>query len=493
MSITFRLSTALVTAVLVALGVYALVAVENEEDELLTAGEREARLLSRSLQVSFENALRDSQTSDIRETLERIELLDPEVDIWVFDLKGNLLAQSQMTREDYSSELDFLENAKRIDGTTFRIVQLDQHPRDGDDERLLIATPLRSDQGEHIGGMVLGRSLSLVTQDLKSTRLSFFALMATIGLLSVLVAILLGRWLVGKPMRQLLAALARAREGDWTPGLSLRRSDEFGILAQEFNLLLEALAQARSERDQSEAKRRDLERTLEHADKLITVGQLSARFAHEIGSPLQVLVGRAQAISQIPDISEKVARHSRIIAEQGERISTIVRELLSWARPAPSKPLPVDPRAEVKAIHELLELEARRRHIRIYEAFDANLPEGPLIACRPGQLQQIIFNLVKNSLSATPEGGTITLGLALSSQPGWLVLSVSDTGSGVSEEHRARLFEPFFSAIQGGVGIGLSIVRAIASEHGATVELTSEPGTSGSCFTVNWPLLEGVP
>jgi signal transduction histidine kinase len=268
--------------------------------------------------------------------------------------------------------------------------------------------------------------------------------------------------------------------------LPLARGDEIGLVAREFSRLLSALEEAERKREREEALRREAERTLEHADKLITVGRLSARFAHEIGSPLQVLVGRAQAISESPEASDKVKRHATLIAEQGHRIVQIVRDLLAWTRP-PGAPVPTRVQAEVRAITTLLELEAKRRNVALRERFDA--AEDLVVACRRGQIQQVVFNLVKNALAATPEGGEVVV--AIRREGDELVLGVEDSGPGIPPEVLARLFEPFFSTRldDGGIGLGLTVVRGIVDEHGGKVEVFSREG-GGSRFVVRWPLFE---
>lgn len=479
MRIVPRLTLALAATGVLALTIYAAVALSTEEGDLRAAVAREMKLLARSLQVAIENALRDDQARDIAETLTRLEVVEPDVDIAVHDLQGHVRSASSGARTGTAVEDEVVRQALRDNAMVVRFLP------EGGLDRLLVATPLRTDEGALIGGLSLGKPLDTLTSDLSRTRLAVLVLVAAFAGSALVVGLALGRWFVGRPLERLLRAMERARGGDLHPGLPMARPDEIGLVAREFSRLLGALEVAQREREREEALRREAERTLEHADKLITVGRLSARFAHEIGSPLQVLVGRAQAITETAGVPDKVARHASLIAEQGHRIVQIVRDLLAWTRP-PGAPVPTRVSREVHAITTLLELEAKRRSVALRERIDA---DEVVVACRPGQLQQVVFNLVKNALAATPEGGDVCVVIAREGAE--VVLAVEDTGPGIPPEVLARLFEPFFSTRldDGGVGLGLTVVRGIVDEHGGKVEVGAREG-GGSRFLVRWPIFE---
>src|SRR5262249_4694383 len=158
----------------------------------------------------------------------------------------------------------------------------------------------------------------------------------------------------------------------------------------EFNAMMRELTREREELVAAAESREALEMQLQRLDKLATIGELSAGLAHEIGSPLQVLHGRARAIATPGDLPAQIVRSGRVTEKQSDRIARIVEQLLTLARRKPAQMAEVDPRAAVAPILELMAIEARRRRIDLqFEAADA-LPHiwGDL-----DQIQQILMNL----------------------------------------------------------------------------------------------------
>jgi signal transduction histidine kinase len=154
---------------------------------------------------------------------------------------------------------------------------------------------------------------------------------------------------------------------------------------------------------------------------------------------------------------------------------------------------PRDLARPVKAVLELLDGEARRRGVALETSFD-HTPH--LIDADEDQLQQIVLNLVKNAIAATPSGGRITVRVETTTdaagQPEAVRLIVRDTGPGIPPEMAARLFEPFFTtrASEGGTGLGLAVVRAIVAEHGGAITATSDRGAE---FIVSFPPRRSAP
>lgn len=482
MKIVTKMTAALVAVGVLAFSVYAWVALATEERELRAAVERESSLLARSLQVAIENALRDDQQRDIAETLQRLDRVAPDVDVAVHDLEGRFRARSDGSRATASREgrLALLAISTREKVVIFE-------PDDAH-ERLVLALPILTDEGELLGAVTLAKPLDGLAADLETTRHTILVSLAAFLFASLLVGYGLGGFFIGRPMGRLLHSIDAVRRGENQVDLPTRRPDEVGEAARAFEQMLDTLDAERRAKEAETRRRQEAERELAHADKLIAVGRLSARIAHEVGSPLQVLVGRAEAIVQHPETTSKISRHAQIIAEQGTRVTTILRDLLAWVRPSASEPRRVDPRAEVEAVADLLELELRHRQVALVIESDPTLPP---IQARAGQMQQVLFNLVRNALNASPDGARITVTLRALDHA--LELTVADTGEGMEPELQARLFEPFFTTRldSGGVGLGLTVVRGLVEEHGGRVSVESAPGR-GTRITIVWPSSEAA-
>jgi signal transduction histidine kinase len=297
-------------------------------------------------------------------------------------------------------------------------------------------------------------------------------------------SLLLGHLSITRPLEQLAAAMQRVRSQSLDERVDVGERDEIGQLAAQFNAMLERLAATQTALEQQRQRRRDLEQQLRRLDKLAAVGQLAATLAHEIGSPLQVLVGRAQAIADHEYPPDKVRHHAQRIAEQGSRIAGIIRDLLAYARRQPIEFGEVDLEMAALSVLDLLELEANARGIelRLRRSDSPCLVRGNL-----EQLQQATFNLVHNALDASPRGSVVTVELRPAGEAAkWIELCVLDQGEGITRENLPHLGEPFFTtkATRGGTGLGLSVVKAIVHDHGGELAFESGGGQTRALLRI---------
>lgn len=439
---------------------------QRERRELETVEQREAMLLARSLQVAFENALRDRQIEDVSETLAALERVEPEVGIFVFDEEGTLVgASAGAVANDQTRDLE-----KRARTSSTSLVELTS-------TTLRVGMKLRDETPESQSAIVLEKPLTTLQADLIRTQrfitLTVVAFVAAVALL----AWVLTRRYVGAPLREMVADMRRVREGDLSVTHVARSFDEVGETAHEFDELVKALAIARTQTKEEVDARQRMERGLQDADKLITLGQLSAVMAHEIGSPLQVLEGRARALSKHAGDVEATTRTAQMLVEQTERITRIVGQMLSMTRRRAPAPTRLNGAQCVQTVVALLEVEARRREV----ALAVNVSGDTTVFADADQLQQVALNLLRNAIAASPKATTISIRVGGEGER--FVLEVADEGPGLSTEVRARLFEPFFTTRpqEGGTGLGLSVVHTIVREHRGTVEF---PEVERGCLAV---------
>jgi signal transduction histidine kinase len=235
---------------------------------------------------------------------------------------------------------------------------------------------------------------------------------------------------------------------------------------------------------------RALETQLLRAEKFATVGVLAAGIAHEIGTPLGVVRGRAEYVLGKLGAAHPQAAGVGVIIEQIDRVSRTIRQLLDFSRLQPAAVRPVVLGPLLRDVSELLRLEAERRQVRL----EWELPEGvPALAADPDQLQQVLVNLTLNACDACGAGGRVRLTAAApdgASSGAWglVSLTVQDDGCGIPPESLNQVFDPFFTTKKRGqgTGLGLTVVAHVVRNHGGRVELESEPGR-GTCVTVLWP------
>jgi signal transduction histidine kinase len=233
--------------------------------------------------------------------------------------------------------------------------------------------------------------------------------------------------------------------------------------------------------DQSEL--RALEDQLVRAEKLITVGVLSAGIAHEIGSPLAVIRGRAQQVLRAVDDSPR-GEDLRTIIKHIDNISRTIRKVLDFSRRQSIERRAVELGAVIERARALLQWKLDARHLELASLVEGDLPR---LSADPDQLEQVLVNLLLNACDASHDGGRVAVA-ARPGDDGFLQIEVEDQGCGIAPEHLNSVFDPFFTTKKRGegTGLGLSIVASVVRNHGGEIHLAStlEKGTK---VTMLWP------
>jgi signal transduction histidine kinase len=236
---------------------------------------------------------------------------------------------------------------------------------------------------------------------------------------------------------------------------------------------------------------------LRRQDRLRTIGQLASEVAHELGTPLNVVSGRAGQIASGRLSAQEAADTAQIIKQQSLRMARIVRQLLDFARPPSLDKSELDLLETARQVISLLEPIARQRHVELR----LESAGGVAASADAGRLEQVLVNLLNNAMDAMPRGGTVSVSLHLCEsavKPGSRLqrsnlvrIDVRDQGEGIAEDHLEQLFEPFFTTKEAGhgSGLGLSIAQGIMKEQGGWIEVESERG-KGTCFSIYLPAKE---
>lgn len=260
-----------------------------------------------------------------------------------------------------------------------------------------------------------------------------------------------------------------------------------GPFLKEERSLIDAVARQVAvivERRQARDERKRLQDQLDHADRLATIGMLAAGVAHELNEPLSSILGFAQLARKSPDLSDQTKQDLKKIEAAALHAREVIRKLLVFSRQMP----PEKKRANLNDVIDeglfLLASRCAREGITCVRSLSPDLPE---IVADPGQINQILVNLVVNAVQAMPQGGRLTV--ATFADAGHVVLAVEDTGVGMSESVLGRIFIPFFTTkdVGQGTGLGLPVVHGIVTSHGGLISATSTPG-QGSRFEVRFPI-----
>jgi signal transduction histidine kinase len=304
-------------------------------------------------------------------------------------------------------------------------------------------------------------------------RLSLVAMTASL-LMGGIFAALLVRW-VTQPLDYLRRAATRIRMGELTAipmAPAVQGSLEGVELVNSLNLMLTSLVEKQE--------------ALIQSAKLATIGQVTAGLAHEVNNPLNNISLTAEVL--LEDLPEDESSTREMVGEilaQTERAREVVQNLLVFIRMAKTtEPVPLDLVQIAEDSIGLLRNQIRLSQIRVETEF----APGPIKSLGfPSQIEQVLINLMLNSIQAMDPGGLLTVRVLLREDTGMGVVEISDTGPGISEADKKRIFDPFFTTKSDGTGLGLSVSYSIIEKHDGAITLESEPG-HGTTFRVALPL-----
>ncbi len=231
----------------------------------------------------------------------------------------------------------------------------------------------------------------------------------------------------------------------------------------------------------TQALERERDALLARADKMAALAALSTGIAHEVGTPLGVIMGRVDGVLARGTADERTAQALRIVLEQVERIQRIVRGCLGLARGERPELVPTSPKTLAERAAALVRHRFDKVEVQLTTAVPADIPD---VACEPQLLEQALVNVLLNACQASQRGDTVSL--AVDARDDAVFFVVEDEGAGIPDDVAARATEPFFSTKrdQGGSGLGLTIAREIVSHHAGTLTLERRSGARGTRATI---------
>ena len=263
-----------------------------------------------------------------------------------------------------------------------------------------------------------------------------------------------------------------------------------------FGLGILLTVRLRAYTDEAERSRRATVEQLRQAERLGIVGKLASGLAHELGTPLNVILGHAELLDSDRLTRSMVMASSTAITAQAERMTTIIRGLLDFSRRAGREKSDIDLGSLAHAATEFLRPVASKKGVDIVVSVQTNI--AAVVHANPTELEQVLVNLIMNGIQAMPEGGTLHVRVHRprdvaaergDSAHALVCLEVEDQGVGIAPETLPKIFDPFFTTkdVGEGTGLGLSVSYGIVSDHGGRIQVTSVIG-SGSRFSVYLPL-----
>ncbi len=484
MRLAFKLTIFIMIIMAVLLVIHGTLVVEREIDLFKQNMELHANLVGDIVIASLPDILQSNDIDRLEEFIENVNLSEKRLQVYLvhFDSSAADLRQPRINIKDIS---------RLLQGKEIMTEGIDY---DGD-QALFAYFPIPRQFG-HLMAIEVSESLTPMKDYIKNTiyrKVILFLAMVVFGSLLVL---WLGARMVGQPVSEMAGLAGRVSEGDFSGSVPTHnKRDELAYLASGLNEMVEKLDISRKRLEEETAKKLETIEQLHHSERLATVGKLASGLAHELGTPLNVVSGRARMISSGDMNDDEIRECAEIIDEQSVRMTKILRQLLDFARRRTPEKIPSDIKETIEGAVTLLRPTASSKKIDLKVE---TIGEFPSLKIDPGQIQQVLSNMVMNAVHAMPDGGDITISVEKSeatpppelntSQREFIRIRVTDQGLGIPEKDINRIFTPFFSTkgVGEGTGLGLSISHGIISEHGGWIDVTSQLG-KGSEFSIFLP------
>ncbi len=459
--------------------VYALWALVEREDTLAPETRQETQAYAIALSLAFEYALRDVKHENVQEIINQVSRAPTVYGVLVYDATG---ARS------------FASDPLRVPGTPpvailHRVLSTGQaatYEREIDDQPVYsVLRPIRGPGGGVTGALEVAQPLAFIEAAKAAVRRRFF--LNTLSLLAALtvVTLWLVRRVVAKPMEKMVEAAHAVGSGDLAYRITeVTDGRELQELAHGFNAMAGSLETARAASAREAEERVALERRLQETEKLAAIGNLAAGLAHEIAAPLNVISGRAELLLRRPSDTPGHERNLRIIVQQIGRITTIVRNLLDFARRREPRMQRIDLASVVDGAAEFLDAELERAGVALVRE-DAR---DVWVSADPDLLHQVLVNLVLNAVQAVERAfgrRRVCVRSGLEEASAWL--EVEDTGPGIPPDVLPKLFEPFYTTKPRGTGLGLGVARNIIEQHGGRLNAANAL-SGGAVFRLTLPL-----
>jgi len=472
----------LLIGALIVMGIDVYLSLGRTSDNLLTDLRSEVAAISRTVQLTLDTVGGTTPEQYFDRLTVGIGGFENVLGVAFYNRDGQVVSLSTSLKEHELPQVD----VRHVIVTRTPVEGL---LSDSQTQRYYRVGPIANPEGEGVAAFLIIEDLPLFTNVFRNRAWQMFA--TRLGLLVALAVIvsLVVRRSITQPFAQFAQHIEAIGQGRFELRLASSRQDEIGRLAHAFDRMSARVEAAQQKLIVEGAEKLRLERALRHSGKLAALGQLASRLAHEIGTPLNVIQGRAEQLLQQEGLAEKERNFIKVIIAQIERISGFLRQLLTLARRPEPQLRSVSLNDILRRVSEVIGDRAASPNVEL--VLDLS-NEEPAILGDPEQLEQVFLNLSVNAMQAVEPAGTVMLSTNLVSE-GPVIRAdrveavVADTGPGVHPDDLPRLFEPFFTTKGlGGSGLGLAISREIILNHQGEIRVESEPGR-GARFIVSLP------
>jgi len=330
------------------------------------------------------------------------------------------------------------------------------------------------------GSIKIGLSLEEMRAEERKTRLILILIGCSGLLIGAGGAALMARGIT-KPLDKPVDGTVKISKGDFSQAIDIDTQDEIGELAQSFNEMSEQLQLTRKRMEAAN-------RRLIQAEKLASIGRISASIAHEIRNPLTSVKLNIQKVMESDGLDDIEREHLEISQEGIGHIENFIKELLNFTRVSE---LQLDYFSVEQIVNESIKMirnTLKLKDVELTKEFQERLPQ---VLVDGDKILQVLLNILHNACEAVDKGGKITIALSLlKGRRGQKVrIRISDNGPGIPKKERENIFEPFYTTKSTGIGLGLGNARKIIEQHKGSIHAVENEG-SGACFDIIIPCEE---
>lgn len=483
-----KLTLYLSLIIIIALSGYGYYHIISRRDILIKKMKIEVRSIGRTLKVSLEKVSLTREMEYVQDLIDAVEEDEKTLGVIVYHQGKGLVFRSRSLEDGLDPYLELIKKSIQED-----------FPQEefGIYKKILIFSytfPLKDKRGKNIGGVSILQHTSFMEEDIKKAKWNIFIMiLLVIGGTVTLILIVTRKWIT-IPISQLMSGIKHMAQGELNTRIDLKRGDELSELAQAFNQMAVNLKEAHDRIIQDGEAKLELERSLRQSEKLATIGQLASGLAHEIGTPLNIIGGRTELAQRRLDDKELIQKNLDTIAQQTERITKIIQQLLGFVRKKRPEQKTLRINALLETTLDLLDHQIQKQGVRVLKDLREDLPSA---MGDQDQLQQVFLNLILNAIQSMPNGGELHISATCerTSKEGleegtreYVVVCVKDTGVGMEREVLQNIFNPFFTTKDTGTGLGLMVSQGIVQDHEGWIDVESEIG-KGSVFKVYLPAI----
>jgi len=485
-----KLTLYLSLIIIIVLSGYGYFHILSRRDVLIRKMKVEVRSIGQTLKVSLEKISLTREMEYVQDLIDAVEEYEKTLGVIVYHQGKDIAFRSSSLEGEVGPYLDLIKRSIRKD------ISQEEFGSYKKISIFIYTFPLKDRKGKNIGGVSILQHTSFMEEDIEKAEWSILiTIFVLIGGTVALVLFGTRRWIT-HPISQLMVGIKNLAKGNLDTRIDSKSNDELAELAKAFNQMATDLKEAQERIIQEGETKLELERSLRQSEKLATIGQLASGLAHEVGTPLNIISGRAELAKRRLSDKEEAQKSLDIILQQTEKITKIIQQLLGFVRKKKPEQASLRISPILESTLDFLDPPIQKQRVRVVKNLADDLPS---VMGDSDQLQQVFLNLILNAIQSMPEGGILRLSTSSKwiSKEGleegkrqYIEVSIEDTGMGMEREVMEDIFNPFFTTKEKdkGTGLGLTVSQGIVQEHEGWINAESEVG-KGSVFKVYLPAI----